>query len=60
MAGIYLHGMFDSPEALSQIIAWADTHGDYAEAYTCRQEHELDRLADAFRHMWTGRKHIHL
>jgi adenosylcobyric acid synthase len=60
VAGIYLHGMFDSPEALSQIVAWANTGVDEAKAYACRQEHELDRLADACPHMWTGRKHIHL
>ncbi len=47
VAGSYLHGMFDSPQALQQIIAWAGTNTDEADSYVSQQEHELDRLADA-------------
>jgi adenosylcobyric acid synthase len=60
VAGIYLHSMFNSPEALQQIIAWADTDVDEAETYTRQLEHKLDRPAGACMHMYTGRKHIHL
>jgi len=57
VAGSYLHGMFDTPEALRHIIAWAGADTYELETYeleTCefetyasQQEHELDRLADA-------------
>lgn len=47
VAGSYLHGMFDSPKALQQIIAWAGADTDDVETYTAQQERELDRLADA-------------
>lgn len=49
VAGSYLHGMFDTPEALQQIIAWASADVDDAETYASQQEHELDRLTDACR-----------
>jgi adenosylcobyric acid synthase len=48
VAGSYLHGMFDSPQALQQIIAWAGADTHEAENYASQQERELDRLADAF------------
>lgn len=47
VAGSYLHGMFDSPEALQQIIAWAGADIDEIETYAQQQEQQLDRLADA-------------
>jgi adenosylcobyric acid synthase len=47
VAGSYLHGMFDSPLALQQIIAWAGAETDEVETYAAQQERELDRLADA-------------
>jgi adenosylcobyric acid synthase len=47
VAGSYLHGMFDSPEALQQIIAWAGADTDEVDTYAKQQEHELERLADA-------------
>lgn len=47
VAGSYLHGMFDSPEALQHILTWAGADTDEIETYTKQQEHELNRLADA-------------
>jgi adenosylcobyric acid synthase len=47
VAGSYLHSMFDSPDALQHIIAWAGANIDEAETYARQQEHELDPLADA-------------
>jgi adenosylcobyric acid synthase len=47
VAGSYLHGMFDSPQALQHIIAWAGADIDEVETYASQQERELDRLADA-------------
>jgi len=47
VAGSYLHGMFDSPDALQQIIAWAGADTDKIDTYAHQQEHELNRLADA-------------
>jgi adenosylcobyric acid synthase len=46
VAGSYLHGMFDSPLALQQIIAWAGAETNEIETYAAQQEQELDRLAD--------------
>lgn len=47
VAGSYLHGMFDSPQALQQIIAWAGANINLVEDYDQQQEQELDRLAQA-------------
>jgi adenosylcobyric acid synthase len=47
VAGSYLHGMFDLPEALQQIIAWAAADTNKTDTYVNQQEHELDLLADA-------------
>jgi adenosylcobyric acid synthase len=47
VAGSYLHGMFDSPGTLPQIIAWAGTDTDAVDTYVKQQEHELNRLANA-------------
>ncbi|WP_420818921.1 cobyric acid synthase [Paraglaciecola marina] len=47
VAGSYLHGLFDSPEALQHILSWAGADTDKAQTYAQQQEHELDRLADA-------------
>jgi adenosylcobyric acid synthase len=47
VAGGYVHGMFDSTEALQQIIAWVGINVDETETYASQQEHELDRLDDA-------------
>lgn len=47
VAGSYLHGMFDSPQALQHIIAWAGADTNITDTYASQQEHELDRLADA-------------
>ena len=47
VAGSYLHGMFDSPDALQHILAWAGADTDKVDTYAKQQEHELDRLADA-------------
>jgi adenosylcobyric acid synthase len=40
VAGSYLHGMFDSPLALQQIIAWAGAETDEVETYAAQQERE--------------------
>jgi adenosylcobyric acid synthase len=47
VAGSYLHGMFDLPEALQQIIAWTVADTDRTDTYVNQQEHELDGLVDA-------------
>ncbi|MEP0357664.1 cobyric acid synthase [Paraglaciecola sp.] len=47
VAGSYLHGMFDSPDALQQILLWAGATTHKLESYAQQQEHELNRLADA-------------
>jgi adenosylcobyric acid synthase len=38
VAGSYLHGMFDTPRALQQIIAWAGAHTDTVGTYASQQE----------------------
>lgn len=49
VAGTYLHGVFDSPQALEHILAWAGARVEVAEDYTQIQEQELNRLADMCR-----------
>jgi adenosylcobyric acid synthase len=45
VAGSYLHGLFDCPDALQQILHWAGAETDLAEDYAQQQEHEITRLA---------------
>ena len=45
VAGSYLHGLFDSPQALQQLLAWAGANTELAEDYGAQQEHEIERLA---------------
>ena len=45
VAGTYLHGIFDSPEALQHIIDWAGLKTDLAVPYEVQQEREIARLA---------------
>ena len=45
MAGTYLHGVFDSPEALQQIIRWAGLETTLIDNYEMQQEREIERLA---------------
>ena len=45
--GSYLHGLFDQPEALAALLAWAGLHGAAAVDLTARRETDLDRLADS-------------
>ncbi|WP_158973034.1 cobyric acid synthase [Paraglaciecola sp. L3A3] len=47
VAGSYLHGLFDSPTALQQILAWAGANTEVVTDYYAQQEHELERLAEA-------------
>lgn len=46
LAGTYVHGLFDHPEALRALLAWSglDTADDFD--YQSLREAELDRLAD--------------
>jgi adenosylcobyric acid synthase len=43
--GSYLHGLFDSPQALQHLLAWAGASTELAEDYSAQQEHEIARLA---------------
>ncbi len=45
VAGSYLHGLFDSPLALQQLLSWAGANTKLAEDYAAQQEHEIERLA---------------
>ncbi|MDH5361384.1 MAG: cobyric acid synthase, partial [Gammaproteobacteria bacterium] len=49
IAGTYLHGLFDHPEACSQLLQWAGLTSQQAASQDYRQLHDLhiDRLADA-------------
>jgi adenosylcobyric acid synthase len=47
VAGTYLHGVFDCPEAVTQIMQWAGAKTDLIEDYHSQQEQHLDRLAEA-------------
>lgn len=55
--GTYVHGLFDTPEALHALLHWAGYRGD-AEApdSAARREQDLERLADAVEeHLDTAR-----
>ncbi len=46
IAGTYLHGLFDYPEACAALLAWAGLEGAPAFDYRALREQGLDRLAD--------------
>jgi len=45
--GSYLHGLFDAPDALAALLAWAGAGDVEAVDLAARREADLDRLADA-------------
>ncbi|AYH45646.1 cobyric acid synthase [Azoarcus sp. DN11] len=45
--GTYLHGLFDSPAALSALLAWAGAGEVEVVDLAARREADLDRLADS-------------
>jgi adenosylcobyric acid synthase len=49
--GTYLHGVFDMPDALRALLAWAGAGSDIVTVdLAARREADLDRLADAVAH----------
>ena len=47
LLGTYCHGLFDRPEALAALLAWAGASGIAPVDLAARREADLDRLADA-------------
>lgn len=47
VAGTYLHGVFDNPQTLVEIIAWAGADIALTQTYDALQEQEINRMADA-------------
>jgi adenosylcobyric acid synthase len=47
VAGTYLHGVFDAPQACAAWLAWAGLPGAAASDHDLRREASLDALADA-------------
>ena len=47
MLGTYLHGVFDTPEALRAILAWAGLSDAVAVDLRALREESIDRIADA-------------
>ena len=47
VAGSYLHGLFDQPQALQQIIRWAGAQVEAPADYVSQQEQQIDAIADA-------------
>ncbi len=45
--GTYCHGVFDHPEALTALLAWAGMQETEQVDFAARREADLDRLADA-------------
>lgn len=43
----YCHGLFDQPEALTALLAWADMKDAEPVDFIARREADIDRLADA-------------
>ena len=46
VAGCYVHGLFDHPEAADSLLAWAGLTEPEAVDYDRHRQAELDRLAD--------------
>ncbi|KZZ57564.1 hypothetical protein A3761_24840 [Oleiphilus sp. HI0123] len=46
--GTYLHGIFDSPEALQALLEWAGLRSDTTVNLEEVREKQLERLANAF------------
>jgi adenosylcobyric acid synthase len=47
VAGTYCHGVFDQPEALAALLAWAGCAETTTVDFVARREADLNRLADA-------------
>ena len=45
--GSYVHGLFDHPDALAALLAWAGAAGVQKVDLAARREADLDRLADS-------------
>ena len=45
--GTYVHGLFDAPQALSALLAWAGLNEVQHVDLAARREADIDRLADA-------------
>jgi len=45
--GSYVHGLFDQPELLEQLLAWAGLDEASAFDYPAHREEQIERLADA-------------
>jgi len=45
--GTYIHGLFDQSAACQSILSWAGLSAPQAVDHGARQEHEINRLADA-------------
>ncbi|RDS98345.1 cobyric acid synthase CobQ, partial [Burkholderia contaminans] len=44
----YVHGLFDSPDACTALLAWAGLDGAERIDYPALREASLERLADSF------------
>jgi len=56
LLGSYLHGLFDQPEALAALLAWAGLHDAAPVDLAARREADLNRLADSLEaHLDLGR-----
>ena len=47
IAGTYLHGLFDTPEALGYFLGWAGLEAVETFDYPAYREQQIDRIADA-------------
>ena len=48
VAGSYLHGMFDKPEACNNLLSWAGYRRQNAVDFNAMREAGIDRVADAW------------
>lgn len=46
IAGTYLHGLFDSPEIIQEVLFWSGFKVDLVDDYHSLQEREINRIAD--------------
>jgi len=45
--GTYLHGLFESPAAINEVIKWAGYHSEHEWSFNKQREQAIDKMADA-------------
>ncbi|MCM5703660.1 cobyric acid synthase [Larsenimonas salina] len=57
LAGSYLHGLFDHPEALASLLRWAGLEAPAKFDYQTERDEHITRLSQALDRAWPEAKH---